>query len=50
LADGLVKEDDAADRRLDAGGREQQLAVRAPVLFGRFDVDARQPFLDVIVF
>jgi hypothetical protein len=37
LADRLVVEDDAADVLLGARRREEEVAVRAPVLLGRLD-------------
>src|SRR5690242_13988733 len=46
LADGLVEEDDAADELLGAFSREEEVAIRAPVLFGRFDADRVESLLD----
>ena len=46
LADRLVEEDHAADVLLDALGREEQLAVGAPVVLGRLDVDRVEALLD----
>jgi hypothetical protein len=40
LPDGLVVQDHPADEFARAGGREQHLAIRAPVLFGRIELDA----------
>ena len=46
LADRLVEEDDAADVLLDAFGREQQVAVGAPVVLRRLDADRVETLLD----
>ena len=46
LPDRLVEEDDSADPLLDSVSREQQLAVGAPGLLGRFDADRVEPLLD----
>ena len=46
LAERLVEQDDARDELARAGGGEQDLAVRAAVLLGRFDVDRREALLD----
>src|SRR5439155_24526662 len=46
LADGLVKQNDAADRLLDAFGGKQQLAVGAPIILSRFYLDAVESPLD----
>ena len=46
LADRLVEEDHAADVLLGARRREEQVAVRAPVLLGRLDPDRVEALLD----
>ena len=46
LADRLVEEDHAADEVLGAVGREEQVAVGAPVLLGRLDADRVEALLD----
>ena len=46
LAQRLVEEDDAADVFLDSPGREEKLAIGAPVLLGGFDADAVEALLD----
>ena len=46
LADRLVEEDDAADVVADPFGREQEVAVRAPVVLGVFDADRVEALLD----
>jgi hypothetical protein len=46
LADRLVEEDHAADVVRCALGREQHVAVGAPVLLGRLDADRVEPLLD----
>ncbi len=46
LADRLVEENDATDERLDAGRREQQVAVGAPSGLGGLDAHGAQALLD----
>ena len=46
LADRLVEQDHAADEFFDAFGREEQVAVTAPVLLGGFDADRVESLLD----
>ena len=46
LADRLVEEDDAADELLHPLGREQEIAVGAPVRLGRLDRDRVEALLD----
>jgi hypothetical protein len=46
LADRLVEEDHAADVVAGAAGREEQVAVGAPVLLGRLDPDRVEALLD----
>src|SRR3546814_5703023 len=46
LADGLVVEDDAGDVLAGIGRGEQHVAVVAPVLLGRGDLDAVEALLD----
>ena len=46
LAQRLVEEDDAADELLQVGRREEHVAVRAPVLLGRFEPDRVEALLD----
>jgi hypothetical protein len=46
LADRLVKEDHAADVRVDAGGRKKELAIGPAVVLGRLDADRLEPLLD----
>src|SRR6202035_4534619 len=46
LADGLVVQDDAADRLGGAGRREQHFAIAAAMLLGRLQLDAIEAFLD----
>jgi len=46
LANGLVVEDHAGDVLAGLGGGEQHVAVVAPVLFGRRDLDAVEALLD----
>jgi hypothetical protein len=44
--DRLVEENDAADVVLGAGRREEHVAVRAAVLFGRLESDRVEALLD----
>src|SRR5437764_1076630 len=46
LPDRLVVEDDAAHELLDAGRREEKLAVGAPGVLGRLDADRVEALLD----
>ena len=46
LADGLIVENDAAHRLGRPGGGEQHLAVGAPMLLGRIELDAVEALLD----
>src|SRR5213595_3586065 len=46
LADGLVVQDDAADRLGGAGGREQHFPIGAAMLLGRLQLDAIEALLD----
>src|SRR5256885_987452 len=46
LADGLVVQDDAADRLGGAGSREQHLAIAAAMLLGRLQLDPIEALLD----
>src|SRR6266436_5569898 len=46
LADGLVVQDDAADRLGGAWRREQHLAIGAAMLLGRLQLDAIEALLD----
>ena len=46
LADRLVEEDHAADVVLGPGGGEEHVAIRAPALLGRLDVDRVEALLD----
>jgi hypothetical protein len=46
LADRLVEQDHSADELLDTGRGEQDLAVGAPELLCRFEVDRVEPLLN----
>ena len=46
LPDGFVKENHAADERIDAVAGDQQLAVGAAVFLGTFRANAVETFLD----